>query len=78
MQYGAVPRQFFALNTSLLERLFPSSPRCSSTAAGSISSVICCIYGFSGITLEDQLGHGRFLLFYLLCGLAAALTQSLS
>jgi membrane associated rhomboid family serine protease len=28
-----------------------------------------------GDNVEDRLGHGRFILFYLLCGLAAALTQ---
>lgn len=29
-----------------------------------------------GNNVEDAMGHGRFLVFYLLCGLAAALTQS--
>ena len=28
-----------------------------------------------GDNVEDRLGHGRFLLFYLLCGVAAGLTQ---
>jgi membrane associated rhomboid family serine protease len=28
-----------------------------------------------GNTLEDRLGHGRFGLLYVLCGLGAALTQ---
>ena len=30
-----------------------------------------------GNNVEDRLGHGRFILFYLLCGLAAALAQAL-
>lgn len=30
-----------------------------------------------GDNVEDAMGHGRFLLFYLLCGVAAALTQAL-
>ncbi len=30
-----------------------------------------------GNNVEDAMGHGRFLVFYLLCGLAAALAQSL-
>jgi membrane associated rhomboid family serine protease len=30
-----------------------------------------------GDNVEDELGHGRFLLFYLLCGAAAALTQAI-
>ena len=29
-----------------------------------------------GDNIEDILGHGKFLLFYLLCGIAAALTQT--
>jgi membrane associated rhomboid family serine protease len=29
-----------------------------------------------GNNVEDTLGHGRFLVFYLLCGVAAALTQT--
>ena len=28
-----------------------------------------------GNNIEDSMGHGRFVIFYLLCGLAAALTQ---
>src|SRR5262249_25343890 len=28
-----------------------------------------------GDNIEDQLGHGRFIIFYLLCGIAAALGQ---
>ncbi len=30
-----------------------------------------------GNNVEDRLGHGRYLLFYLLCGVAAALAQAL-
>ena len=30
-----------------------------------------------GDNVEDQMGHGRFLAFYLLCGVAAALAQAL-
>src|SRR3954467_10009368 len=30
-----------------------------------------------GDNIEDILGHGKYLLFYLLCGIAAALTQVL-
>jgi membrane associated rhomboid family serine protease len=29
-----------------------------------------------GDNVEDELGHGRYVLFYLLCGVAAALTQA--
>ena len=31
-----------------------------------------------GDNVEDRMGHGRFLLFYLLCGTAAAIAQSIS
>jgi membrane associated rhomboid family serine protease len=31
-----------------------------------------------GDNVEDQMGHGRFLAFYLLCGIAAALAQTLT
>jgi membrane associated rhomboid family serine protease len=30
-----------------------------------------------GDNVEDELGHGRFLIFYLLCGVAAGLTQAI-
>jgi membrane associated rhomboid family serine protease len=30
-----------------------------------------------GNNVEDSMGHGRYLLFYLVCGLAAAATQAL-
>ena len=30
-----------------------------------------------GDNVEDRLGHGRFLLFYLLCGVAAAVAQAM-
>jgi membrane associated rhomboid family serine protease len=31
-----------------------------------------------GNNVEDSMGHGRFIVFYLLCGIAAAMTQGLS
>ncbi len=31
-----------------------------------------------GDNIEDRMGHGRFIVFYLLCGIAAALGQTLS
>src|SRR5512136_1564244 len=33
-----------------------------------------CLWIF-GDNVEDRMGHGRFLVFYLLCGIAAALGQ---
>ena len=43
-------------------------------AAGYHLGGICSTSGYLGI-IEDRLGHVRFLVFYLVCGLAAALTQ---
>src|SRR5436853_1283543 len=31
-----------------------------------------------GDNVEDRMGHGRFLVFYLLCGIAAALAQTIA
>jgi membrane associated rhomboid family serine protease len=31
-----------------------------------------------GDNVEDRMGHGRYLVFYLLCGIAAALAQTIS
>jgi membrane associated rhomboid family serine protease len=31
-----------------------------------------------GDNVEDRMGHGRFLVFYLLCGVAAALAQTIA
>ncbi len=31
-----------------------------------------------GDNVEDRMGHGRFLVFYLLCGVAAALAQTIT
>ena len=31
-----------------------------------------------GDNVEDRMGHGRFLAFYLLCGIAAALGQTIT
>src|SRR5262249_10199107 len=31
-----------------------------------------------GDNVEDRMGHGRFIVFYLLCGIAAALAQTLT
>src|SRR5690606_31324168 len=37
---------------------------------------LLCLWVF-GNNIEDVCGHGRFIVFYLLCGLAAAFTQAL-
>ncbi len=45
--------------------------RCSCTAACCTWVATCRTSGF-GDNVEDRVGHGRFLVFYLLCGTAAA------
>ena len=51
------------------------SRRCSCTAAGShVIGNMWWLWIF-GDNVEDEFGHGRFLVFYLLCGLTAALGQ---
>ena len=52
-----------------------SSPRCSCTAAGRTSSATCGTCGSSATTSKIGIGHGRFVVFYLLCGIVAALGQ---
>lgn len=39
-----------------------------------IAGNMLCLWLF-GDNVEDRLGHGRFLIFYLLCGVAAAMTH---
>jgi membrane associated rhomboid family serine protease len=75
MQYGAVPRRFFAPDASLLERFFPLFTSMF-LHGGWVHLVSNMLYlWIFGDNIEDRLGHGRFLIFYLLCGLAAALAQ---
>jgi membrane associated rhomboid family serine protease len=75
MHYGAVPRRFFAPDTSLLERFFPLFISMF-LHGGWVHLVGNMLYlWIFGDNVEDRLGHGRFLVFYLLCGLAAALAQ---
>jgi membrane associated rhomboid family serine protease len=75
MQYGAVPRRFFAPGVPLLERVFPLFTSMF-LHGGWFHLLGNMLYlWIFGDNVEDRLGHGRFLVFYLLCGLAAALTQ---
>jgi membrane associated rhomboid family serine protease len=77
MQYAAVPRRFFAPDASLFERFFPLFV--SMFLHGGWAHLVgnMLYLWIFGDNVEDRLGHGRFLVFYLLCGLAAALAQIL-
>ena len=43
--------------------------------AGYISSATCCTLWIFGDNIEDEFGSLKFLLFYLLCGVAATMAQ---
>jgi len=64
--YGVVPADFRA--TTLVSSMF---------LHGSWSHVIGNMWylWIFGDNVEDRVGHGRFIVFYLLCGIAAALGQ---
>src|SRR5204862_5028534 len=42
-----------------------------------VAGNMLCVWIF-GDNVEDRMGHGRFLVFYLLCGVAAALAQTIT
>jgi membrane associated rhomboid family serine protease len=79
MQYGAVPLRFILAGqmeeVSTVERFLPLFT--SMFLHGGwlhLGGNMLYLWIF-GDNVEDRLGHVRFLLFYLACGLAAALTQ---
>jgi membrane associated rhomboid family serine protease len=79
MRYGAVPLRFILAGqmdeVSIFERFFPLFSSMF-LHGGWIHLIGNMLYlWIFGDNIEDRLGHGRFVLFYLLCGLAAALTQ---
>ena len=79
MQYGAVPLKFInagqLAHVSLIERFLPLFTSMF-LHGGWIHVLGNMLYlWIFGDNVEDRLGHGRFVLFYLLCGLAAALAQ---
>jgi membrane associated rhomboid family serine protease len=79
MRYGAVPLRFVLAGqmeqVSTVERFFPLFT--SMFLHGGwlhLGGNMLYLWIF-GDNIEDRLGHVRFLVFYLVCGLAAALTQ---
>lgn len=77
LQYGLVPHRFSHL------RAFPGpetlwlSPLSSMFLHGGLMHLISNLWmlWIFGDNVEDRLGHIRYLLFYLLCGIAAAAAQ---
>jgi membrane associated rhomboid family serine protease len=79
MRYGAVPLRFVLAGqtdgVSILERFLPLFTSMF-LHGGWFHLIGNMLYlWIFGDNIEDRLGHGRFVLFYLLCGLAAALAQ---
>jgi membrane associated rhomboid family serine protease len=79
MQYGAVPLRFILAgrleDVSVVERLTPLFTSMF-LHGGWLHIIGNMLYlWIFGDNVEDRLGHGRFIVFYLLCGLAAALAQ---
>ncbi|MGV1099392.1 rhomboid family intramembrane serine protease [Thiovibrio sp. JS02] len=77
VDYGFIPARFVA---ELRANLFPGSvvPIFSSMFLhGSLLHVFSNMWmlWIFGDNVEDRMGHGRYLFFYLLCGVAAAFTQ---
>jgi membrane associated rhomboid family serine protease len=72
MQYGAVPAEITGFRNlpSILTSMFLHG------GIGHIFGNMVFLYVF-GDNIEDAMGHVSYLLFYLLCGIAAALTQIL-
>jgi membrane associated rhomboid family serine protease len=72
MQYGAVPAEItdFRNLPSLLTSMFLHG------GLGHLFGNMVFLYVF-GDNIEDAMGHVSYLLFYLLCGIAAGLTQIL-
>lgn len=76
--YGFIPARFFSPETRLLEKLLPIFT--SMFIHGSffhIAGNMLYLWIF-GNNIEDRLGPFKFLIFYLLCGISAALFQGLT
>ena len=77
--YGVTPRLLFGYGESA-GGIFPPVTLLTSLflhgGAAHLFGNMLYLYIF-GDNVESAMGHGRFLLFYLICGVAAALTQSL-
>ena len=74
MQYGAVPLRFIR-EVSTVERFLPLFTAMFLHGGWLHLGGNMLYLWIFGDNVEDRLGHVRFLLFYLACGLAAALTQ---
>jgi len=81
MQFGLIPKALFHVPFGHPELIIPplASIATSMFLHGGWMHLIgnmLFLYVFAN-NIEDSMGHGRFVVFYLLCGLAAALTQAL-
>jgi len=73
--FGVIPFRFVRLwNSSILELVTPVTAMFLHAGWLHIISNMLYLYIF-GDNVEDMLGHGRYLAFYLLCGTISFLTQ---
>jgi membrane associated rhomboid family serine protease len=72
MQWAFVPSRFIANPTADFLKLFTSMFMHAGWVHLGGNMLYLWIFGDN---VEDRLGHGRFLIFYLLCGLAATVAQ---
>ncbi len=82
-QYGAIPAVLFGLE-SLPPELFAVSPKVSLFTSMFMHGGFMHLIGnmlylwIFGNNIEDAMGHGRFIVFYLVCGVVAALSHALT
>lgn len=81
MTYGFIPARFFALpppDDAGVPKLLPVFT--SMFLHGNVLHIVSNMWmlWIFGDNVEDRMGHGRYLLFYLLCGVAAVAAQTWS
>ncbi|HKE11429.1 MAG TPA: rhomboid family intramembrane serine protease, partial [Myxococcota bacterium] len=73
-RFALVPRAFFAPQVSLRSWLTPFTSMFLHGGLAHVAFNMLFLWIF-GNNVEDLLGHARYLVFYLFCGLVAAATQ---
>jgi len=73
--YGAVPRKMFSLNPGHFKNIIASMFLHGGFFHVAGNMLYLWIFGNN---IEDRLGHGRFVLFYLLCGTIAAYSHAIT
>lgn len=81
LSFGAIPSVLFGINTLTPELVMIPAPLTLITSMfmhGGWMHLIgnMLFLWVLGDNVEDSMGHGRFIIFYILCGIAAALTHA--